>query len=104
MHSSRVIAFRHLLVDNPAPRRHPLHVPSRNRASVSHAVAVLHGPCQYISDGFNPAVRMPGKARQVILRHIVAEVTQKQEGVKPRGVADPEGATKMTSCALHRGF
>jgi len=47
-----------------------------HRAMISQAVFVLHGPGQHIGDRFDAAVWMPWKARQIILRHIIAKIVQ----------------------------
>src|SRR5215471_2022936 len=62
VHPPGPVALRHLLMDDPAAGRHPLHVARGDDALVPHAVAVLHGPSQHIGDGLNPTVRMPREA------------------------------------------
>ncbi len=84
----------------PAPRRHPLDVAGGDGAVVAHAVAVLHGSGEDVGDGLDPAVRMPGKARQIIRGNVVAEIVEQQERVEIGGVAEAEGAAQMHSCAL----
>jgi hypothetical protein len=45
-------------------------------------------------------MRMPGKARQVVSRNIVAKVIKQQERVEFRGAAEPKSAAKMHTCPL----
>jgi hypothetical protein len=80
----------------PLPRGHPLDVAGRDGAAVPHAVAMLHGPGQHVGDRLDPAVRMPGKARQVILRNVVAEIVEQQERIEVGRVAEAERARRCT--------
>src|SRR5207244_4904402 len=104
MHPSHVIAFRHLLVNDPAARCHPLHVPGTDNAAVADAVAMLHRSRQHIGDGLDSTVRMPGKPCQIVLRNIVAEVVQQQERVKVLGVPKAESAAEVYTCAFKSRF
>ena len=104
VHAARRVALGHLLMDDAAARRHPLHVAGGDGALVSHAVAVLHGSGKDVGDGLNPAMRMPRKAGKIILRNVVAEVVQKQERVEIRRVAEAEGAAQMHARAFQRGL
>ncbi len=92
MHAPSLVAFRHLLVDDAAACRHPLHVAGCDGAAVSHAVTVFHRSRQNVRDGLDAAVRMPRKARQIILRNIIAEVIQQEERVEFLGVSEAECA------------
>jgi hypothetical protein len=47
---------------------------------------------------------MPGESRQVILRHVVAEVVEEQEGVEVGGVAEAERAAQMTPAPSRVGL
>ena len=97
-----MVALGHLLVNNPAARRHPLDVARRNCPVVPHAVAVLHRSREHIGNRLDPAVRMPRKPRQIILRHVVAKIIQQQERVKIRSVAEAKGALQMHARAFRR--
>ena len=79
-------------MDDSLPRRHPLDVAGRDGATVSQAVAVLHLSRQDVGDGLDAAVGMPGEAGQVVLRVVVAEVVQEEEGVEVGCIAKPERA------------
>ncbi len=98
------IALGHLLVDDAAARGHPLHVAGADRAMVAHAVAMLDGPGQHVRDGLDAAVRMPRKARQIILRNVIAEIVEQQERIEVGGVAETERAAQMHARAFERGL
>ncbi len=76
MHAAGLVAFRHLLVNDAAPRRHPLDVAGGDGAAIAHAVAMLHGSRQHVRDGLDPAVRVPREARQIVFGHVIAEVVK----------------------------
>jgi len=104
MHAARRVAFGHLLVDDPAPRRHPLHVAGADSAVVPHAVAVFHGPSEHVGDGLDPAVRMPRKARQVIRRYVVAKIVQEQERVEVDVLPKPKARRRCTPAPSRVGL
>ena len=95
MHSPSLVAFRHLLMNNSAARRHPLHVSRRDCPVVSHAVAMLHSSRQHISNGLNPAVRMPRKTGEIILRNIIAEIVEQKKWIKLFCVSESECSAQM---------
>ena len=76
MHPAGIVTLGHFLVNNATACSHPLHVSGGDHAAVTHAVAVLNLSGQNVCDRLNPAMRMPWKTRQVILRNIIAEVVQ----------------------------
>ena len=49
-----------------------------------------------------PAVRMPGKAGQVVLRDVVAEVVEEQERIEVGRVAEAERAAQVHAGAFER--
>ena len=61
-------------MDDAAPCRHPLDVSGGDGAAIPEAVAVLDGAREDVRDGLDPAVRVPGKAGQVLLGIVVPEV------------------------------
>ena len=81
MHAAGRVAFRHLLVDDAAACRHPLHVAGGDDARVAEAVAVLDVALQHIGDGLDAPVRMPGKTSEIMVGDVGAEIVEKQEGV-----------------------
>src|ERR1700730_11779455 len=100
MHPASLVPFRHLLVDDATPRRHPLHVAGGDGTAVSHAVTMLHSSGKDIGDGLNPAVRVPWKARQIILGNIIAEIVEQEERVKLLRVSESECAPQVHACAF----
>src|SRR5882724_8605193 len=104
MHASGGIAFGHFLVDDTAAGCHPLHVTSGDGATVAHAVTMFDCPGQNVCDGLNPAMRMPGKASEVIFRQFIAEIVEQKKRIIIGGVAEPESAPQMNARAFHGGF
>src|SRR5258708_8779602 len=82
MHRPWVIAHGHLLMNDLAACGHPWHIDGCDRAAISHAVSMLHAPGKNVRDSFDPAMGMPWETRQIILRHIIAEVVQQEERVE----------------------
>ena len=58
---------------------------------------------QHIGDGLDAAMRMPGKALQILLGIVIAEVVHHQERVEHVGVAEAEHAVEMDAGTLHGG-
>ena len=104
MHAARLIALGHFLVDDASARRHPLNVAGGDGSAVAHAVAVLDSSREDIGDGLDTAVGMPGKAGQVIVRNIVAEIVEQQERIEIGCVAKTECAPEMNARAFQGGF
>src|ERR1700730_10487645 len=104
MHPARKVAFRHLLMDDAAARRHPLNVAGRDSTVVAHAIAVLNSSRQDIRDGFDPAMRVPRESSQIILWDVVAEIVEKKEWVKVGCIAESESAAKVYASAFERRF
>src|SRR5437764_11703434 len=82
VHATALVAVRHFLVQNPASRRHPLHVAGAEFSFIAEAVAMLHCSGEYVSDRLDPAVRMPRKSSAIIVRTIVAEVIEQEEWIE----------------------
>jgi len=61
---------------------------------------MLHSSGQNVRDGLDPAVRMPGKACQIVLRNVVAEVVQQEEWIEIGGVTETKGASQMHARAF----
>ena len=95
MHAPHVVAFWHLLVNDSAARGHPLNVSGSNDAAVAHAVAVRNRSCQHVGDGLDSSIWVPRKARQIILRDIIAEIIQQEERVEVLGISESKGAAQM---------
>ena len=86
----------------PLSGRHPLHVARRDGAAVAHAVAVLHRSGQHVGDRLDAAVRMPGKAGQVVLGNVVAEIVEQQKRIEVGGIAESKRAAQMHARAFER--
>src|SRR5882762_616018 len=59
-----------------------------------------HFASEHIGDGLDPAVRMPGKARQIVIRNVVAKVVQQEKGVELRSVPEPESTAQVHARAF----
>src|ERR1700690_4003218 len=88
----------------PLPAVHPLHVSGRNDAFVAHTVPMFHCPLKQISNSFDAAVWMPGKAGKIIAGVIRAEVVKEQEWVQIRNLIVSESTLKMDAGSLNSGF
>ncbi len=65
---------------------------------------MLDGAVQDIGDGLDAAVRMPGKAGEIIGRPVVAEIVEQQERIGLRRLAEAEGAAQLDAGALDGGL
>ena len=92
MHAPALIAFRHLLVKDAAAGGHPLHVSRAEAAAIAQAVAVVHAAGEDVGDGFDPAVRMPREAGEIVVRVLVPKIIEQQERIEFRRIAEAEGA------------
>src|SRR4051812_6392515 len=87
-------------MNDPLSRCHPLHITGGNRAAVPHAIAVINGSGEDVSDCFNPPMGVPWKPSQIIFRYIVPEIVQEEEGVEIGSISETEGAAQMYSRTL----
>ena len=69
---------------------------------MAHAVAVFYRSGQHIRDGFDAAMRMPRKARQIIGGDIVAEIIEEKKGIEVGGVAEAECSAEVHARAFDR--
>ena len=104
MHAAVRVALRHLLVQDAAAGRHPLHVAGAEAAAVAEAVAVLDVAGEHVGDRLDAAVRMPRKAGEIVARVVVAEVVEEQERIELRGVAEAERALQLDAGAFDGGL
>src|ERR1700687_4823923 len=91
-------------MEDSATGGHPLHVASAHFALVAETVAVLDRTGEYVGDRLDPAVRMPGKSRNIIFWILIAEVVQQQERIEILGLAEAEGALQLHASALDCGL
>src|SRR5213078_1000192 len=99
-HPALAVALRHLLVDDAAARRHPLHVSRRDDAAVPEAVPVLHVARQHVRDRLDAAVRVPGEPADVLGRVVRAEVVEEEERVELRHLVVAEHPLQVDAGAL----
>src|SRR6266571_3499796 len=100
VHASPRVAARHLLMEDPAARGHPLHVTRSQGALVTEAVTVVHRPREHVGDGFDPTMGVPGEPRDVILGVVVTKVVEQEKGIEFFGVAKAERAAQPHAGAL----
>ena len=101
-HDPLLVTFWHLLMDDAASGGHPLHVTRRDDAAVPHAVAMLHLTLEDIGDRLDAPVGMPGKALEVVVGIVRAEIVEEEERVKLGHLVVAKGPLKMHSCPLDR--
>ena len=104
VHAPGRIALGHLLMNDAAARGHPLHIARGDRAVVAHAVAVLDGPGENVGDRLDSAMRMPGKAREIILGNVVAEIVEQQKRIEIGGIAKAKSAAQVHARSFERGL
>src|ERR1017187_5464085 len=89
-------------MDDPLSRCHPLHVTGGNCAVVSHAIAVINGSGEDVSDCFDAPMGMPWEPGKIIFRYIVPKIVQEQEGVEIGSIPETESAAQVNSRTLER--
>src|ERR1700761_3618157 len=99
---ARRVALRHFLVHDAAAGGHPLHVAGAEIAAVTQAVAVLDVSRQHIGYGLDAAMRMPRKAGAIVVRPVIAEIIEQQEGIEIAGIAEAESPAQLDARAFHR--
>src|SRR5690606_34217698 len=75
--------LRDLGMDHAAPGGHPLHATVFEQAFMAGAVTVQHAPGDHVGDGLEAAVRVVGKAGDVVVGLVATEGVEHQEGVEP---------------------
>src|SRR5258708_1489708 len=101
MHAARLVAFRHLLVNDSASGGHPLNIAGCDGAVVAHTIAVFHGSGEDVSNGLDPTMGVPGEACQIVFRNVIAEIVEQKKRVEVGCVAEAERAAEMDSRAFH---
>src|SRR6185312_14720637 len=100
VHSALSVALGHLLMQNAAAGRHPLHISGSHLALVAETIAVLHRTREHVGDGLDAAMRMPGKTGEIVPGILVPEIIQQQERVEVFGFSEPKGTLELYPCAL----
>src|SRR5262249_16538359 len=95
MHAALWIALGHFLMQDAATSGHPLHVACGHLSLVSEAIAVLDRSGQHVGDRLNPAMRMPWKSRQVIVRILIAKIVEKQKRIEVFRLPKTERALQL---------
>jgi len=103
MHAAGFVAFGHLLMDNAAAGGHPLDVACGDGTTISHAVAVFHRSGEDVGNGFDAAVRMPGKSRRILGWDVAAEIIEQQKRVEFGRIAKAEPTAQMDARAFEGG-
>ena len=75
--------------------------PAPSAPRVAEAVPVLDGPREHVGDGLDAAMGMPGEARPVVVRPIVAEVVEQQERIELCRIAEAECPAQLHARSLH---
>ena len=96
VHAPARIALRHLLMHDAAAGGHPLHVAGAQAAAVAEAVAVFDRTGEDVGDRLDPAMRVPWKALEEILRPLVSEIVEEQKRIELVGIAEAERAASAS--------
>jgi hypothetical protein len=104
VHATDRVAFGHLLVHDPAARRHPLDIAGRYGAAVSKAIAMIHSACEHVGDCLDASMRVPGKTREIVFGHVVSKVIEQQERVVLACLTEPERPAQVHAGTLDSGL
>src|SRR5262249_9105415 len=99
-HLPLAVSLRHLLVDDAAPRRHPLDLAGPDDALVAEAVPVLDVAVEDVGDGLDAPVRVPGEPLPVVVGVLGSEVVEQQERVELRNRVEAERASQVDARPL----
>ena len=90
-------------MDQAAAGGHPLDTAGTEQAAVALVVPVPHPPVEHVSDGFKAAVRMIGKAGDVVRGRIRPELVEHQERIEvaKRRIADDARELDARAVAGH---
>ena len=90
-------------MEDAAAGGHPLHVARSHAAAIPEAVAMLDRARQNVRNGLDAAMRVPGEPGQVVVRVVVSEIIEQQEGIEFSGVPEPERTAELDARALTGG-
>jgi hypothetical protein len=76
--------------------------PDPTGPAIPEAVAVLHVAGEDVRDRLDAAMWVPGKAGQVVVRNVIAEIVEQEKRIELGGAAEPERPAKMHARALAR--
>jgi hypothetical protein len=80
--------------------RHPLHVAGPEAASVAQAVAVLDAPSKHIRNRLDSPMRVPRETGRIIVRVVVPEIVEEQEGIERARSAEAKRAPQVDTSAF----
>ena len=104
MHASARVALRHLLVENPAPGRHPLNVAGAQLAAIAEAIAVVDRSGEHVGDGLDAAMGVPGETGTVVIGPIVAKIVEQEKGIELPGISESECTPQLHARAFDGGL
>src|SRR6266850_2506945 len=97
-----LVVLRHFLMQDAAASGHPLHVAGTEAAAIAEAVAVRHLAGQHVGDRFDPSMRVPWKAGEIVVRVLVAKIVEEQKRIELGRIAKPERALQLDAGAFER--
>ena len=95
-----LLLLGHLRVHEAASRGHPLHAAGHEHALVAVVVAVTHATIEHVGDGLEAAVRVIGKAGDVVLGPVGAELIEHEERIKVRQLRLADDAAQLDAGAI----
>ncbi len=90
-------------MDDAAAGGHPLHVTASEIAAVAHVILMQHVAVKHVGHGLETAVRMAGKAGDVIVRVLGAELVEHQERIEALELRAADAAAELHACAVGSG-
>ncbi len=90
-------------MDDAAAGGHPLHAAGLEKTGVSLVVAVPHAAREHVGHGLEAAMRMIGKAGEVIGGIVRAELVEHEEGIDILELRRADHAVELDPGAIARG-
>jgi hypothetical protein len=82
VHAAAAVSLRHFLMEDPAARRHPLHISGPEYTLIAQAVSMADLTGENIRYRLDTTVWMPREARNIIVRIVILEVIEKKERIE----------------------
>src|SRR5262249_20705969 len=76
IHASARVPLWHFLMNDAASGRHPLNITRADNTTITDAVAMFDFAGKHVRDRLDSAMRMPGKARTILLWLITTKIVQ----------------------------
>jgi hypothetical protein len=86
-----------------APRSHPLHITSAQRAPIAQTVTVSDRPREHVRDGLDSPMRVPRKPREIVFRILVPEVVKQEKRIELVRISKSKRATQSHPRPFNRG-